>query len=106
MIPTDWVEVAEADNGTATATKAAKTDGRHTIANVSASFGSSSVSKLLTITCTVGGAAKTIKHVIHGADVLPLDLICDKDTSFAAALAASGTGGTLGYVTIVGHTDG
>lgn len=106
MRPTEWRETANADNGVATATKAAKTTGRHVAACVIASYSSSSTSGLLTITVTLGGTSSTITHYIHGADVIPLDLTCDVNTSVAAALAASGTGGVTGRVNLLGHTDG
>lgn len=105
MRATEWRETANATNDTATATKSAKTTGRHTLSAVIASFSSSSSSALLTITVTLGGTSSTITHYVHGADVIPLEIQGDVNTSVAAALAAGGSG-VVGRVNIIGHTDG
>lgn len=106
MLPTEWRETANADNSAATATKTAAAGKRHTLAVVSASYSSSSTTGLLTITVTLNATSSTITHYVHGADVIPLEIRGDVNTSVAASLAASGTGGVVGRVNIIGHTTG
>lgn len=105
MKPTEWIEKANATNDTATATKAASTTKRHTISVVSASFSTSTASALLTITVTLAGTSTTALHYIHGADVVPLEIIGDTNTLVSAALAAGGAG-VVGRVNLIGHSDG
>lgn len=106
MKPTEWIESANADNSAATATKAAATNKRHTASVVIASYSVASTSGLLTITYTIGGTSTTVTHYVHGADVIPLECRGDINTLISASLAASGTGGQIGRVNLIGHTDG
>jgi hypothetical protein len=106
MKPTEWSVSDSDDNAESTASKAAKTTGRHTLSVVIASYSSSSTTGLLTINYTEAGTAKTITHYVHGADVIPLEIQGDTNTLVSGVLAASGTGGVTGKVTIVGHTTG
>lgn len=105
MKPTEWMVHATASNDTATASKAAATGKRHTLSSVHASYDTSTVSKNLTITVTIAGTSTTSIHVIHGADVIPLELRGDVNTAVSAALEAGGSS-VDGYVTILGHTTG
>lgn len=105
MIPTEWVESANATNDTATATKAAKTNGRHTISSVTASFDDSTASALLTITTTIDGTSTTVTHYVHGADVVVLEMRGDLNTAVSAALATGGAS-VVGRVNMVGQTTG
>lgn len=100
-----WVGSDNADNAVATASRAAKADGYHVVDYVSASFSAASVIALLTITATIGGASVTVTYYVHTADQIPLGLKCDPNTAVSAALAASGTGGVIGRVNMVGHTE-
>jgi hypothetical protein len=106
MKPTEWVASANADNSAATATKSAVADKRHTAAVVVASYSTASTSGLLTITYTIGATSTTVTHYVHGADVIPLELRGDINTLVSAGLAASGTGGVVGRVNLIGHTTG
>lgn len=105
MRPSEWVESANATADTATATKAAKTTGRHMVSTVAASFDDSTASALLTITVTIYGTSTTITHYVHGAEVVPLEIIGDVDTAVSAALATGGAG-VVGRVNIIGNTVG
>lgn len=106
MKPTEWRETDSDDNAASTATKAAVANKRHTISTVSASYSTASTTGLLTITVTLGGTSSTITHYVHGADVIPLEIRGDINTAVSASLAASGTGGVVGRVNMIGHTTG
>ena len=106
MKPTEWRETDSDDNAASTATKAAAANKRHTLSVVIASYSTAATSGLLTITVTLNGTSSTITHYVHGADVIPLEIRGDENTAVSATLAASGTGGVVGRVNIVGHTTG
>jgi hypothetical protein len=105
MKPTEWMVHDTASNDTATATKAAAADKRHTLSSVHASFDTSTVSKNLTITVTLDGTSTASVHVVHGADVIPLEIRGDINSAVSAALEAGGSS-VDGFVTILGHTTG
>ena len=97
-----WNDTASADNDTATATKAGVTGSSHFVTHVSASFGGAAT-KLLQI--KDGDTVIWEKYVVNSDDIaflIPLPITADNAVS--AVLAASGTGGTLGKVNLVGFT--
>jgi hypothetical protein len=104
MLSTEWAVNATANAATATATKSAAATKRHVISCVIVSYETAAAEGLLTITVTIGTTSTEIKHIVHGADVIPLEIRGDVNTAVSAALATGGSG-VDGYVTIVGHTE-
>lgn len=100
MLPNSWVETDLQTNAAATATHAADALNRHTLNYIIASYDTSSVSGLLTV--TIGST--TFYYHIHGADVIPVELFGAKNEAISASLAAGGSG-IDGSVTILGVTD-
>lgn len=100
--PADWTENDSQDNALATATRAAETHSRHVIMFAVVSYGTASTSGLLQVK---QGSTVVAEHYIHGADVIPLELYGDVNQAVSAELAASGTGGVLGKVALVGYSE-
>lgn len=100
----EWTANASADNATATATKAASTSQRHVITTVIASYGGAKTG-LLTIK---EGSTTLLEHYVVNSEVItfPNGGLRASTTNLAvsAELAASGTGGTLGKVALVGYS--
>lgn len=102
MLPTEWIAKDSDDNALSTASKAAPTNNsRHVIAVVTASYSSSSTTGLLQVK---EGTTVIHEHYVHGADVIPLEYRAAVNTAVSAELAASGTGGVVGKVAVIGHT--
>lgn len=99
-----WAETTTADNGTATATRAAESGKAHYVTSIHGSF-SAALIKLMTLkdgTTIIGNY-----HVHNQRDVVFAKPV--RITQGAAAvleLAASGTGGQVGAVTMKGYTVG
>lgn len=102
MRPNDWVEYATANAATATAARAAPTNGtRHIINYVVASYETSTTSGILTIK---KGTTAVLLHMVHGGDVLPLEMMGNTNEAVSAELASGGAG-IDGYVSIHGLTE-
>jgi hypothetical protein len=99
--PDEWVATASATASTATASKSASTAGaRHCITQVMASFSAASIA-LLTVK---KGTDTVFTQYVHSADVIPLELMGDVNEAVSAELA-SGGGGVVGVVTLLGYTN-
>jgi hypothetical protein len=98
----NWVVKASADNAAATATKAAVAGSTHYITAAAAGF-SATATKLLQIK---DGATVIVEYPIINGDVIPLavPIKATAENAVSAVLAASGTGGTVGYVNLFGFT--
>lgn len=104
-----WTVVAEADNATATATRAATTDQaknqKHYVSAVSASF-SATVSGVMTVTIKSGTTTIWKRHFTQERDFdFRRPLVCDPGTALNVELTASGTPGTVGVINVSGYTD-
>lgn len=101
-----WAEVtAEVDNALATATHAAKVGHKHVITKVEASYKTSATSGLLTVK---RGATVVARKYIHGAGAMdfgdPGFLNTTANEAVSAELAASGSAGVTGAVSLFGYT--
>lgn len=100
-----WTVTANADNAAATATKAAdsNTAARHYITSISGSFSAAVAGKLMTLK---QGATEKGRWYVHNALVLAFDSPIELDANTAAELelAASGSAGQIGAVTMTGYT--
>lgn len=103
--PAEWSATATADNAAATVTRAAEAAGRvHYVTGISGSF-SASGEKLMTLKS--GTVVRGNYHVHNQRDVLfdpPLKM--GTGEAVELSLAASGTAGTVGAVTLTGFTLG
>lgn len=99
-----WIEKGSADNATATATKAAAAGKRHYITSVSGSFTAAAAGKVLTLK---DGTTVLGEWAVHNQfdQAFPLPIRATLGNAVSAELAASGTAGVLGKVTITGFTD-
>lgn len=100
--PAEWSITATADNAAATATRAAEAGKSHYITAIFGSFSAAAI-KLATLK---DGTTVIGNYYVHNADSVPLARPL-KITSGAAAelsLAASGTAGVIGAVTLKGYT--
>lgn len=102
MREAEWTATASQDNLLATATKAAVAGKAHTIRTIVASFSVANV-KLLQVKVDT---TVVLEQYVHNAEVIQLDYRAPAGSAVSAELAASGTGGQVGKVAIVGHTDG
>lgn len=101
----DWHVTTSADNATATATKAAITGQRHVITHITASFDNTAANKLVSI---FDGTTLIDKFAVTTTGVsiaFPHGLRLSSGNKAEATLAASGTGGTTGYLTLHGYTE-
>lgn len=103
MQPSHWTVTATADNGAATATKAAESGKAHYITGVSGGFSAAIAGKLMTLkngTTVVGNF-----HVHNQRDIsFPFPIRLDTGAAAELSLAASGAGGSIGAVTLTGFT--
>jgi hypothetical protein len=97
-----WVASASADNALATATKAGEAGKSHYVTTITASF-SAAATALLQVK---DGAAVIAEHYVKDGAViaLPTPIKITAGNAVSAELAASGTTGTIGKVTLVGFT--
>lgn len=103
MQPSTWTVTATADNAATTATKTAESGKAHYVTGLSASFSAANAGKLLTLkngTTVIGNF-----HVHDQRDlVFPSPIRIDTGAAAELSLAASGTGGQIGAVTLTGFT--
>lgn len=97
-----WVETDSADNGIATATKAAVAGSQYVIYSVTASF-TSTTAKLLQVK---DGSTVIYEEVIYDGGNIPFPkgIAITPGNAVSAVLAASGAGANIGYVNIHGNT--
>lgn len=103
--PAEWEEVANADNGAATATKAADASYRHYITGVEFSFAPGGPAAAVLATLVAGG--KTRRYGVGAAGLSiqfthPVE--CTANEAAVASLAASGTAGQIGNVNLRGFS--
>lgn len=98
----DWVITAEEDNALATATKAAESGKRHYIVTILASYSGTKTGNLE----VKDGSTSLFNFVIENEEVIPLSkpLPISEGNALNVELEASGTGGELGDVTVIGYT--
>ncbi len=98
----EWTETATADNSAATATRAAEAGFAHYVTGISGSF-SSALIKLMTLK---DGSTVIGNYHVHNQRDIVFEPPVRISTGAAAvlSLAASGTGGQVGAVTITGFT--
>lgn len=98
-----WSLEASADNAAATVTRPGEALKRHYITSILASFSAATAGKELTL---LDGAAVILRVYVHNALVLvlPKPIRITAGNAAQLTLAASGTAGTLGAVTLVGYT--
>jgi hypothetical protein len=99
-----WVETANADNAVALVTRAAPTGGlAHRITSISGSFSGSVAGALLTLK---QGAVEIGRWYVYDAFALPFvsPIDIDAETAVSLELAASGSLGVIGAVTMTGYT--
>lgn len=97
-----WVVTATADNNIATATKAAETGKSHYVTSISGSFSAAAIQlmQLKDGTTTIGNY-----HVHNQRDIVfakPIKITAGNAVSLT--LAASGSAGVVGAVTLAGFT--
>ncbi len=95
--------VATGDNAAATATFAADTDKSYVIEKIIAGF-SGSATKVLTIK----EGSTTIGYIVveNAGGVYDVNIVGNKGEALSAELAASGSPGVSGYVTLIGYSMG
>lgn len=97
----EWVVSASADNGIATATRAAEPGREHHMTAVIASYGSTQ-GGLLTIT---DGDWTITVEVYDELDMEFRSPVRGREgAALSASLTASGTGGNVGYVNLIGYS--
>lgn len=101
--PAGWSVTASADNGMATAAKAAAAGKKHIVFGVSADYSAAVVGKLLQIKDGTNVIWQTYVHNSFQA-TFPRGLAATTGNAVSAELAASGTGGTVGVVSLHGVT--
>jgi hypothetical protein len=99
----DWVQTASQNNALAVATRAAETGNRHTITRVSASYSVAATIGLLQIK---NGTTVIDEFYVSGTFVLDMTngYRGSNGAAVSAELAASGTAGVIGKVSIAGVT--
>lgn len=97
----DWEEKASASNALATATRAAESGNRHSIATIVASFSAAAIALLQ----VKFGTTVVLEHYVHNSEViaLPSPLRAGSGQAVSAELAAGGAGIT-GTVAITGYS--
>lgn len=102
--PAEWTATDSQDNATATATKSAAGAGRlHVITAVVASYGAAKTG-LLTVK---HGTTTVLEAYVVNSAVIPIPTglrNTNANEAVSAELAASGTGGVLGKVALLGYT--
>jgi len=100
----EWTETVTANNAAATVTHAAETVGAHYITSISGSFSAAAI-KLMTLK---DGTTVIGNYHIHNADFIPFakPIRITMGAIAELSLAASGTGGVIGAVTMTGFTVG
>src|SRR5262245_13395248 len=101
----EWSITVTADNAAATVTRAAEAGRVHCITSISGSFSVANAGKLMTLkdgTTVIGNY-----HVMSVRDVpLEFPIRLSPNTLAELSLAASGTAGQIGAVTMTGFTIG
>lgn len=96
---------ASADNGTATVSMAAPTDGSHWVIEGWGVAFSAAPAAAKSVTVTVNGNAVTyLTPAAAGWQEAPFRgsrIVCPANSAASVALAASGAGGTIGYVWVL-----
>lgn len=102
-ITSDWHVTDSDDNAESVASKTGITGQRHVVTHVSASY-TAAATKLLQIK---DGTTVILSRVVYSAADLsfPSGLRGSSGALVSATLAASGTGGVTGYVSIHGYTE-
>lgn len=97
-----WVEKANADNAVATATRAAQAGRKHYIEAITGSYGLSK-SGILTIK---DGDTVIYEFIVYDTEHIefPRPIPITRGNAVHVELTASGAGGTIGYVNMVGVT--
>lgn len=97
-----WVATANADNATATASQAAPAGGSNYIRSIHVGYTNANAGKLATL--KFGTTTKGTFNVHNSRDIYFGDdgLKVDTASAVSVELAASGTAGQNGHVTIVG----
>ena len=99
----EWAVTTTADNAAATAQKAAVAGSTHFVTSIHGSF-SAAVTKLMTLKSDVN--LKGNFHVINSRDIVFDRPVAMNEGELAElSLAASGTGGQIGAVTMCGFTE-
>ena len=101
--PNEWAATDFDNNAESTAVKAAVTTGRHVVSCILASY-SAAATKLLTL--KHGSTTVFTQYVVNSA-VIPIPeglRNANVNESVSAVLEASGAGGTIGTVTLIGYT--
>lgn len=100
--PATWAVTATADNAASTATKAAESGKSHYVTSISGSFSAAAI-KLLTLK---DGTTVIGNHYVHNAFGLtfPNPIKLTSGNLAELSLAASGTAGVIGAVTLNGFT--
>lgn len=98
-----WQASGAADNATATATKTAEAGKSLFVDTILVSFsGTTAVTARLILR---DGATEIGSHYVRNSDVIRLSsLQITNGNAFTAELGASGAGGTIGNVVVIGHT--
>jgi len=97
-----WAVKDSKDNTIATATKSGEEGKTHHISAVLAGY-TDPASGLLTVK---DGDTVKIEYPVHDADViiLPVPVKCTEGNAVSASLSASGTGGVVGKINLIGFT--
>lgn len=98
----EWSETTTADNAAATVTRAAEAGSSHYITGFTGSFSAAAI-KLLTLK---DGAAVKMNYHIHnsGGGMFARPMKITAGAAAELSLAASGTAGNIGAVTLFGYT--
>lgn len=98
-----WADTDNADNATATATKAAETNKTHYITSVSGGFGSTVSGNTLILK---DGSTEVARWYVYDtfAMVFPSPIELTEGNAANLELEASGTGGVTGAATLTGYT--
>ena len=99
-----WIETANADNATATASRTARAGQSHYIKSIHVGYTNANAGKVATL--KFGTTTKGTFNVHNSRDIFFGDqgLKVDTGSAVSVELAASGTAGQNGHVTIVGYT--
>ena len=105
MIGTQWTATETKDNALATASKTAPSEGKsHYVTGLSASFSAAAAGKQLQL--KAGTTVLGTWYVHDALDVaFPAPIVIPGSQAVSAELEASGTGGTVGAVVLMGRTD-
>lgn len=98
----EWSVTSSVDNGAATASKAAQADRRHVLMSIEVSYSDNTLTKLLTV--KDGTTTLWTRYVTGNITITGVDIMGSINSLVSADIAASGTGGKVGVVTITGRT--